>query len=96
MHSAHRCVEMPMIRLTRLNHIPMILNSDLIEHIDMTPDTIVTLTSGQKYTVLETAEEVVDKVIGFRQLLNHPDPHRLIHPPNADHLSETEPPTHGG
>ena len=32
-----------MIRLTRLNHVPMILNADLIEHIDMTPDTIVTL-----------------------------------------------------
>ena len=41
-----------MIRLTRLNHVPMILNADLIEHIDMTPDTIVTLTSGQKYMVL--------------------------------------------
>ena len=38
----------PMIRRTRLNHVPMIVNADLIEHIDMTPDTVVTLTSGQK------------------------------------------------
>lgn len=59
-----------MIKVTRLNHVPLILNSDLIEHIDMTPDTVVTLTSGQKYMLLETAEEIVDKVIDFRRLLN--------------------------
>ena len=69
-----------MIRLTRLKHIPMILNADLIEHIDMTPDTVVTLTSGQKYMVLESAEEVVDKVICFRQRLLSPDPARLTAP----------------
>ena len=69
-----------MIRLTRLNHVPMILNADLIEHIDMTPDTIVTLTSGQKYTVLESADEVVDRVIVFRQKLLSPDTARLTAP----------------
>jgi len=58
-----------MIKVTRLNHIPMILNSDLIEHIDATPDTVIALSSGQKYVVLETAEEVVEKVIAFRKSL---------------------------
>ena len=58
-----------MIKVTRLNHIPMILNSDLIEHIDMTPDTVIALSSGQKYIVLETAEEIVEKVIAFRKSL---------------------------
>jgi flagellar protein FlbD len=66
-----------MIRLTRLNHVPLIVNADLIEHIDMTPDTVVTLTSGQKFMVLESAEEVVDKVICFRKKLLSPDPARL-------------------
>jgi len=66
----------------------MILNADLIEHIDMTPDTIVTLTSGQKYTVLESADEVVDRVIVFRQKLLHQDPARLTAP--REHSSETE------
>ncbi|HEY2843718.1 MAG TPA: flagellar FlbD family protein [Bryobacteraceae bacterium] len=83
-----------MIRVTRLNHVPLILNSDLIEHIDMTPDTIVTLTSGQKFMVLESAEEVVEKVIRFRRQLNHPDASRLAAPVNPE-LSETEPPAHG-
>jgi len=58
-----------MIKVTRLNHIPLILNADLIEHIDVTPDTVIALSSGQKYVVLETAEEIVEKVIAFRKSL---------------------------
>ncbi len=56
-----------MIQLTRLNHIPMVLNSDLIEHIEITPDTVITLTSGQKIMVLEPATEVVERVVAFRR-----------------------------
>ena len=51
-----------MIKITRLNHTPLILNSDLIEHIEVTPDTVITLTSGQKYMVLETTEEIIERV----------------------------------
>ena len=54
-----------MIRLTRLNHVPLVLNSDLIEHVEVTPDTVITLTTGQKLMVLESAEEVTDRVIAF-------------------------------
>ena len=82
-----------MIRVTRLNHVPMIINADLIEHIDMTPDTIVTLTSGQKFTLLESADEVVAKVICFRQKLLSQDPARLTAAP--EYSSESEFPTHG-
>ncbi len=56
-----------MIQLTRLNHAPLVLNSDLIEHIEITPDTVITLTSGQKLMVLEPAAEVVERVIAFRR-----------------------------
>ena len=56
-----------MIRLTRLDTASMILNSDLIEHIDETPDTVITLISGQKLMVRESAEEIVEKVIAFRR-----------------------------
>ena len=58
-----------MIQLTRLNHVPLVLNSDLIEHIEVTPDTVVTLTTGQKIGVLESAEEVVERIIRFRRSL---------------------------
>jgi flagellar protein FlbD len=58
-----------MIRLTRLNHVPVVLNSDLIEHIDVTPDTVITLTTGQKIVVLESADEVIERVVRFRRLV---------------------------
>jgi flagellar protein FlbD len=58
-----------MIRLTRLNHVPLIVNADLIEHVEVTPDTVVALTTGQKFMVLESAEEVVEKVIQYRKAL---------------------------
>ncbi len=56
-----------MIKLTRISNASMILNSDLIEHIDQTPDTVITLISGQKLMVRETVDEVVEKVIAFRR-----------------------------
>ena len=56
-----------MIRLTRLNHAPIVLNSDLIEHLEMLPDTVVTLTNGQVLRVLENAEDVIARVIEFRR-----------------------------
>ena len=56
-----------MIRLTRLNHVPLVLNSDLIEHLEVTPDTVITLTTGQKLVVLESAEQVVERVVEFRR-----------------------------
>ncbi len=58
-----------MIRLTRLNHVPLVLNSDLIEHIEVTPDTVISLTNGQKIMVLESAEQVVERVIQFRRTI---------------------------
>jgi flagellar protein FlbD len=56
-----------MIHLTRLNRVPLIVNSDLIEHIEVTPDTVVVLTSGEKYLVLEEPNEVIERVIKFRR-----------------------------
>lgn len=56
-----------MIRLTRINHVPVVLNSDLIEHVEATPDTVITLTTGRKFVVLESPEEVIRRVIEFRR-----------------------------
>jgi flagellar protein FlbD len=65
-----------MIRLTRINRIPLVINSDLIEHIEVTPDTVVSLTTGQKFIVLESPDEVIDRVIGFRREVLHRKPER--------------------
>ena len=64
-----------MIRLTRINHVPLVLNADLIEHVEITPDTVIAMTSGQKFMVLESAEEVIERVIQFRRsTLNRDEP----------------------
>ena len=56
-----------MIRVTRINHTPLLLNSDLIEHVETTPDTVISLTSGQKYVVTETPEELIQRIVEFKQ-----------------------------
>jgi flagellar protein FlbD len=58
-----------MIHLTRINRTPLVLNSDLIEQIEETPDTVISLTNGQKFVVLEAVEEVIRKVIAFRRAI---------------------------
>jgi flagellar protein FlbD len=62
-----------MIHVTRINHVPLVLNSDLIEHIETTPDTIISLTTGQKFIVLESADEVIRRVIAFRRQILLPE-----------------------
>jgi flagellar protein FlbD len=46
-----------------------VLNSDLIETIEETPDTVITLTSGRKLIVEESAKEIVKKILEFRREL---------------------------
>jgi len=58
-----------MIQLTRLNNQPLIVNSDLIKFVERAPDTVLTLTTGEKIVVLESSEQVLEKVIEFRRTL---------------------------
>jgi len=52
-----------MILLTRINKTSQFyVNEDLLEFIEETPDTILTLNSGKKIAVMETAIEVVEKI----------------------------------
>jgi flagellar protein FlbD len=62
-------LEQTMIRVTRLNGAPMILNSDLIEHLEETSDTVIALTTGQSLRVRENAEEVLSRIIDFRRTI---------------------------
>jgi flagellar protein FlbD len=55
-----------MIIVTRLHGPSLALNCDLIERVEATPDTVLTLVDGSRYVVRETVAEVVDKVRAFR------------------------------
>lgn len=61
-----------MIQLTRINRAPVVLNSDLIEHIETTPDTVISLTNGQKLLVLEPVDQIVERIIAFRRAIGIP------------------------
>jgi flagellar protein FlbD len=56
-----------MIYVTRLNGKTFVLNSDLIETMEETPDTVITLTGGNKYIVSESLEVLIDKIAKFHQ-----------------------------
>ncbi len=56
-----------MIKVTRINNSEIIINSDLIEFVESSPDTIISLTDGKKIIVKETPDEVIQKVVLFRR-----------------------------
>ncbi len=55
-----------MIFLTRLDGREVVVNSDLIVTVEATPDTMVTLSTGDRLLVRESVESVVDKAVAFR------------------------------
>lgn len=63
-----------MIALIRLNGQPVLLNCDLIESVEETPDTVVTLTSGNKLIVRDRMAEVQAKVMEFKRKIYGPTP----------------------
>lgn len=58
-----------MIEVTRLNGTPIVLNSDLIKTAEESPDTMITLISGEKLIVRETCVEVTERVLAYRARL---------------------------
>ncbi|QGG48177.1 flagellar FlbD family protein [Heliorestis convoluta] len=56
-----------MIKVTRLNQREMVVNADLIEFIESTPDTLLTLTTGKKVLITESVDEVIARVIFYKK-----------------------------
>ncbi|HMC31761.1 MAG: flagellar protein FlbD [Acidobacteria bacterium] len=82
-----------MIQLTRLNNHPLVVNSDLIKFIEQAPDTVITLVTGEKVLVRESAEEILNRIVEFRRSVLCgvvPGWDRPVVPPGA--MGKTEPP----
>lgn len=58
-----------MIALTRLDGGPMVINIDLIETIEPTPDTLISMSNGDKLYVRESLTEVIELVVRFKRRL---------------------------
>lgn len=60
------------IRVTRLRGDELVVNAELIETVESTPDTVISLTTGRRLVVAEPADEVVRRVIAYKLLILHP------------------------
>lgn len=72
-----------MISVTRLNGTEIVVNADLIETVEATPDTVITLVDGKKYVVNESSDEVVDRIRLFRASIL-----RRVDDPSAPNAAE--------
>jgi flagellar protein FlbD len=61
-----------MIALRRLNNQEIMVNADLIESLEATPDTVVTLTSGNKLIVRDNMSEVQQRIIDYKRKILGP------------------------
>ncbi|MCX7715730.1 MAG: flagellar FlbD family protein [Clostridia bacterium] len=56
-----------MISVTRLNNEEFFVNPDLIEFMEETPNTVISLSTGKKIVVSESAEVVIEKIIAYKR-----------------------------
>lgn len=56
-----------MIDVTRFNNTQFVLNAELIQTVEETPDTVITLTTGTKYVVKESCEEIKREVLEYKK-----------------------------
>lgn len=66
-----------MIEVTRLNGSTLMVNSDLIKTAEASPDTMLTLITGEKLIVRETCQEVIERIMAYRARLLSDVAHRL-------------------
>lgn len=59
-----------MIHVTRLNGHSFLLNAELIEQLDSTPDTVIVLTNGTSIVVRESADLVLERVLEYKRMVN--------------------------
>ncbi len=63
-----------MIDVTKINGRKITINSDLIEIVEETPDTVITLTTGKKIIVKESRQIIKNLVKSYKRECNATDP----------------------
>jgi flagellar protein FlbD len=56
-----------MIKVSRINGKEFVVNADLVETLEATPDTVVTLTTGKKLMVKDTVDEMIKKIVDYKK-----------------------------
>ena len=63
-----------MIQVTRLDGSRLYVNAELVEFVESTPDTVLSLTTGRKIIVRESGETVVEAIMSYKQRLQAHEP----------------------
>ena len=61
-----------MIRVSRLDGTPLLVNIDQITWIEFNPDTVIALANGEKLLVRETPDDIVSRVLDYKRSLHLP------------------------
>ena len=72
-----------MIRVTKLNKKEeFYINPELIETIEMTPDTVISLTTQKKFIVAENIDELLERIVDYYRIVNSVPPQIVFNPRN--------------
>ena len=58
-----------MIQVHKLNGTALVINAELIESLEPGPETVISLATGNRFLVRESAEEITQKVLEYRRTL---------------------------
>lgn len=73
-----------MIKVTRMNGLELVINGDMIEFLESTPDTVLTLTTGKKFVLKDTVDEVIQKVIDYKRSIGIKVVERIPQPASGE------------
>ncbi|MGB9586303.1 MAG: flagellar FlbD family protein [Anaerolineales bacterium] len=62
-----------MIQVTRFNGVKFFINPELLQYVETTPDTVITLTTKEKLVVKESAQVIVEEFIRYQRLIHNPE-----------------------
>jgi flagellar protein FlbD len=82
------------IYVTRLDGSTLVVNADLIETIEHTADTVITLLDGKKLVVKTLVDDVVERVIGYRQMIARGPLRSIDSPPMESAAAAIHSPSH--
>lgn len=60
-------MESDIIKVYRFDGSELVVNADLIETVEATPDTVITLTTGKKIVVTDSVEVIIKRVVDYKQ-----------------------------
>jgi len=56
-----------MIKVTGMNKVEFILNAEIIEKLEIVPETLITLINGKKYIVLESTDTIIERILKYKK-----------------------------